>query len=86
MSILSKTLLAAAVTLAVAGAANAASEPWVLQSNMGYVVDMKGNAMVVNLDDVSKMHMKKAKMVPRGTVFFMHDGHLMMMRDTSIDR
>jgi len=86
MSLLSKTLMAAGVTVALAGAAYADSQPWVLRDGMGYVVDGQGHTMIVDLPTMTKAKMAKAKVVPHGTVFFMHDGHLMMMIDHTIDR
>ena len=81
MSTLSKTIIAAALTTAFASAAYAQSgggEPWVLRSNMGYTIDAKGNAMIINLPTMTAKMEKKVHAVPRGTVFFMKDGKLMM--------
>jgi hypothetical protein len=83
MSVFSKTLLVVGVSAALAGAAYAASEPWVLRADMGYVIDKDGKTMVENLNTMDKAKMAKATAVPKGTVFFMQDGHMMMM---SIDR
>jgi hypothetical protein len=81
MSLLSKTLIAASVTVILAGTAHAQSEPWVLRQNMGYVVDSQGRTMIVDLGKMDSKAMKKAKVVPRGTVMFVQDGKLMMMMD-----
>jgi hypothetical protein len=80
MSVLSKTLLVVSVSAALAGAAYAqGGEPWVLKQDMGYVVDKDGKGMVVNLNTMKKEDMAKAKAVPRGMVFFMQNGQMMMM-------
>ncbi len=79
MSVLSKTLMAVSISAALAGAAHAQTEPWVLKSDMGYVVDKDGKAMIVNLNTMKKDDMAKAKAVPRGMVFFMQNGQMMMM-------
>ena len=81
MSTLSKTIIAFALTTAFVGAAHAQSgggEPWVLKSNMGYTVDAKGNTMIVDLGKMNPKMKKKAHAVPKGTVFYMQDGKLMM--------
>lgn len=81
MSTLSKTIVALGFTAALVGGAIAQSgggEPWVLRSNMGYVVDMKGNSMIIDLPKVDSKAVAKAHAVPKGTVFFMKDGKLMM--------
>ena len=52
MSALTKTAIAFGLVAGLAGAALAQSgggEPWVLKQNMGYVVDAKGNTMVIDL-------------------------------------
>jgi hypothetical protein len=81
MSVLTKTVVAAGLVLALGTAAQAAGEPWVLNGNQAYVVDMQGHTMIATLPEMTKRMMAKAKAVPRGTVFFMHDGKLMMMFD-----
>ena len=81
MSLLSKALIAASVTVMLGGAAHAQSEPWVLRQNMGYVVDAQGRTMIVDLGKMNPQSMRKAKAVPRGTVLFVQDGKLMMMTD-----
>jgi hypothetical protein len=81
MSTLSKTIVALGFTAALVGGALAQSgggEPWVLRSNMGYVVDMKGNYMVIDLDKLDSKKRVKATEVSKGTVFYMQNGKLMM--------
>ncbi len=85
MSILTKTLIAAGMSLAIAGAAHASdASEWTIKANQGYIVDMSGNTMVVDLNVPTKKLMAHAKEVRRGTVFFMHDGKLMMAFDHSL--
>ena len=83
MSKLAKTMMALGLAAAFAGSAYAqqssgGGEPWVLRANMGYTVDAKGNTMITNLPQMNPKMMKKVRAVPRGTVFFMQDGKLMM--------
>ena len=85
MSILTKTLLAAGLTLALAGGAYASdASEWKVAPGQGYVVDMTGHTMIIDLKSPSKEMMARAKEVARGTVFFMHDGKLMMAFDPSV--
>lgn len=80
MSMLTKTVIAAGFALALGVAAQAESiGPWDLKAGQGYVVDMDGHTMIVSLPEMTKHTMAKAHMVRRGTMFFMHDGHLMEM-------
>ena len=82
MNILSKALMAAGIVVTLAGAACADDAgPWVLRDGMAYVVDMQGHTMIINLPTMTKAKMAKATVVRRGTIFFMHDGKLMMMYD-----
>ncbi len=83
MSVLSKTLLIVSVSAALIGGAYAAGEPWVLKNDMAYTVGGDGAPTVVQLNTMDKAKMANAKEVPKGTVFFMKDGKMMMM---SIDR
>jgi len=85
MSIFTKTLLAAGLTLAFAGGAYASdASEWKLNSGQGYVVDMAGHTMIIDLKAPTKEMMARAKEVQRGTVFFMHDGKLIMAFDPSV--
>ena len=78
MSALSKTVIALALTTALAGAANG-SEMRSLGINMGYAIDMKGNVKIIDLPaPMVKKMMSKATTVKRNVVIFMQDGKLMM--------
>lgn len=82
MSIFTKTLVAAGLTLALAGGAYASdASEWKIGAEQGYVVDMAGHTMIIDLKKPTKEVMARAKEVARGTVFFMHDGKLMMVFD-----
>lgn len=85
MSILTKTAIAAglALSLGTAAFASDASE-WGLGSGHAYFVDMTGKAMTAPMKAPSAELMARAQEVPRGTVFFMHDGKLMMVFDRSM--
>ena len=82
MSIITKTLLAVAVSTTLAGAAYASdasdASPWVLKTDMAYTVDTTGHTMVVPIGTMKNDVMARAKAVPAGTIFFMQNGHLMM--------
>ena len=81
MSALSKTMIAFALTTALAGAANAqgGGEMRPLGINMGYAIDMKGNVKIIDLPaPMVKKMMSKATTVKRNVVIFMQDGKLMM--------
>ncbi len=43
---------------------------------------MDGKPMVYGLTSIKKDDMAKAKVVPKGTVFFMKDGQMMMVETT----
>ena len=81
MSALTKTVLALGLVAGLAGSATAqvgGGEPWVLRANMGYVVDAKGNTMIIDLGKMNPKMKKKAQVVKKNTVFYMQDGKLMM--------
>jgi hypothetical protein len=82
MTVLTRTLCAAAIAFAVATSAFAQQgDPWDLQQGKAYVVDMQGKMKVMQPKDQGMAMMKKrAKPVPRGMVFFMNNGQLYMMR------
>jgi hypothetical protein len=86
MSIFTKTLVAAGLTLALAGGAYASdASEWKINAGQGYAVDMAGHTLIIeNMSAPTKKMMARAKVVPRGTVFFMHDGKLMMAFDPSV--
>jgi hypothetical protein len=81
MKTISKALMVAGIAAALGGAASASDAPsaWDLKADTGYVVDKDGKNMMIKVDTMNKDAMAKATRVPNGTVFFMHDGHLMMM-------
>jgi hypothetical protein len=84
-----KALVAAAGFLAVATPALAQdTSPWDLRERNAYVLDMQGKMW--STQKVSgqgwAMMSRKAKAVPRGTVFFMRDGRLMMASAGMFDR
>ena len=81
MSAFTKTVLALGLLAGLSGTALAQSgggEPWVLRANMGYVVDAKGNTMIIDLGKMDPKMKKKAQVVKKNTVFYMQDGKLMM--------
>ena len=80
MSLVTKTLFAAAATVMLVGVAVADDAgPWVLKSDMGYGVDKNGNTVLIDLHTMNKTAMAKAKPVAAGTVFFMQNGRLVRM-------
>jgi hypothetical protein len=55
------------------------STPWEMPEGSAHVVDMQGNMKVMKPSDRTMATLKKrAKPVPRGTVFFMNAGQLYM--------
>jgi len=55
------------------------SAPWEMQEGSAHVVDMQGNMKVMKPSDKTMAILKKrAKPVPKGTVFFMNNGQLYM--------
>jgi len=82
MPILARTLCAAAIAFAAVTSAFAQQgEPWSLQEGKAYVVDMQGKMKVMQPKDQGMAMMKKrAKPVPKGTVFFVNNGQLYMMK------
>ncbi|MFA6265278.1 MAG: hypothetical protein WC670_06135 [Pseudolabrys sp.] len=85
MSIFTKTILAAGLALTLAGAAHASDATELsIKANQGYFIDMQGHAMVGNLTTPGADVMARAQVVQPGTVFFMHDGKLMMVFDRSL--
>ena len=81
MSVSTKILLAAASFLAVATPALAQdASPWDLRERNAYVLDMQSKMW--STGHMSQrgwdMMVRKAKLVPRGTTFFMSNGRLYM--------
>jgi len=81
MSLSRKAFLGALLATCLATPAFAQAESWDLKERMFYVVDPNGQMRIMPMGerDMTPL-MKRAKRVPRGTVFFMHDGHLYMMQ------
>ena len=81
MSALVKTLSAAAITFAIATPTLAQNAvPWEMKPGEVHVVDMQRRMMTVPVSDPRMMSrlMRRARPVPRGTVFFMNNGTLYM--------
>jgi hypothetical protein len=55
-----------------------------LKPNQGSFVNMKGHAMIGEIKTPSAEMMAHAQEVPPGTLFFMHEGKLMMVYDRSL--
>jgi hypothetical protein len=84
-----KALLAATALFAVATPALAQdAAPWDLRERNAYVLDMQGKMWSTQKIGPKgwAMMTRSAKAVPRGTVFFMQDGRLMMARAGMFDR
>ena len=84
-----KALLAATALFAVATPALAQdAAPWDLRERNAYVLDMQGKMWSTQKIGPKgwAMMTRSAKAVPRGTVFFMRDGRLMMARAGMFDR
>ena len=81
MSLSRKAFLGALLATCLATPAFAQAEAWDLKERMFYVVDPDGQmrAMPIGERPMTTL-MKRAKRVPRGTVFFVHDGQLYTMR------
>ena len=81
MSLSGKALLGALLAMCLATPAFAQAEPWDLKERMFYVVDPNGQMRIMPIGerDMTPL-MKRAKRVPRGTVFFVHDGQLYTMQ------
>jgi len=82
MSFFARALCAVTIPFALAMPASAQrGEPWELQEQKAYAVDMQGKMRVMQPKDPSMAAMKRrARAVPRGTVFFMNNGRLYMMQ------
>ena len=88
MSCISKIAFGTLVAIAFASPAAAQdSYPWDMKERMAYAVTPGGKMMTMNISDKGmSMMMKRAKRVPRGTVFFMSNGQLYMMTSGAFDR
>ena len=82
------TLYATAVALIIATPAFAQeASPWDLRERNAYVVDMQNKMWSTRVSDKGmNWMMRRAKQVPRGTVFFMANGRLMMSKSPMFDR
>jgi hypothetical protein len=81
MSLSRKAFLGALLATCLATPAFAQAESWDLKERMFYVVDPNGQMRIMPMGerDMTPL-MKRAKRVPRGTVFFMRDGQLYTMQ------
>ena len=89
MSATIKALVAAAGLMAIATPALAQdTAPWDLRDRNAYVLDMQGKMWSTQKIGPKgwTMMTRSAKAVPKGTVFFMQDGRLMMARAGMFDR
>ena len=89
MSAKMNALYAAATVLVMATPAMAQdTSPWDLRERNAYVLDMQGKMWSTQKNGPQgwAMMTRSAKSVPRGTVFFMQDGRLMMARAGMFDR
>ncbi|MBS0245167.1 MAG: hypothetical protein JSR61_00995 [Proteobacteria bacterium] len=85
MSILTKTAIAAGLALSLGAAAYASdASEWGLATGHAYFVGMSGKMLQAPMKTPSADVLARAQEVPRGTVFFMHDGKLMMAFDRSM--
>lgn len=85
MSILTKTAIAAGLALSLGAAAYASdASEWGLATGQAYFVGMSGKMLHAPMKAPSADALARAQEVPRGTVFFMHDGKLMMAFDRSM--
>src|SRR4249920_1935603 len=81
MSVIKSALVAAGMSFAlVSGAFAQGNDPWDLKERSAYVLMMDGTMKVMAISDKGMtMLMKRAKLVPRGTVIFMNNGKLYMV-------
>jgi hypothetical protein len=86
MSLKKSALVVAGMSLAlVSGAFAQGNDPWDLKERSAYVLMMDGTMKVMSISDKGMtMLMKRAKLVPRGTVIFMNNGKLYMTSDRSM--
>ena len=79
---LKSAIAAAALTLTfVSGAVAGENNPWDMRDRVGYAVMLDGTMKSMDIGDKGmRMLMRRAKRVPRGTVFFMNNGQLYMSR------
>jgi hypothetical protein len=81
MSLSRKAFLGALFATCLATPAFAQAESWDLKERMAYLLDPTGQLRIMPIGERGMtMLMKRAKRVPRGTVFFMRDGQLYTMQ------
>ena len=82
MSVLTKSLVGVGLAMSLGAAAYASdATEWTVTPGQAYVVDMKGHTMKVGMASPSAQTMAHAQEVPHGTMFFVHNGKLMMVYD-----
>ena len=88
MSASMKVLAAAALVTMATPALAQDTSPWDLRERNAYVLDMQGKMWSTQKIGTKgwAMMTRSAKAVPKGTVFFMKDGRLMMARAGMFDR
>jgi hypothetical protein len=86
MSLTKTALAAAGMSFAlVSGAFAQGNDPWDLKERSAYVLMMDGTMKVMSISDKGMtMLMRRAKLVPRGTVIFMNNGRLYMTSAASM--
>jgi hypothetical protein len=63
------------------------TSPWDLRERNAYVMDMQGKMWSTRVGDKGMaMMMRRAKVVPKGTVFFTNNGKLYMASTGMFDR
>jgi len=80
MSFIKSALVAGGTSLALVTSAFAqGNDAWDVKERSAYVLMMDGSMKVMQISDKGMtMLMKKAKLLPRGTVIFMNNGKLYM--------
>jgi hypothetical protein len=86
MSLIKSATVAACMSMAFATAAFAGENaPWDMRERMAHVVMLDGSMKTMEISDKGMaMLMRRAKKVPRGTVFFMNNGQLYMASAASM--
>jgi len=86
MFFVKSAIAAGAVSLALASTALAGeNNPWDMRDRTAYVVMLDGTMKSMDITDKGMgMLMRRAKRVPRGTVFFMSNGQLYMASAASM--
>jgi hypothetical protein len=86
MSFLKSAMIAGALSATFATVAFAGeNNPWDMRDRTAYAVMMDGTMKSMDISDKGMaMLMRRAKKVPRGTVFFMNNGQLYMASAASM--